>query len=214
MTLLCPDCFGDPGLKYRLKEIRPEVGRDKCDYHKTKKGIPIEHIVELVDPIFRQHYGIGEFESWNDEQAGDPLEYCVGEFTEAVEDAALALTEALLDTEHAFDPDHFYAGDQYYVSIATGMGNYIHSDLWKRFCESITYDVRFFNEDAEQKLKEIFDGIQHQKDRDLNPPVRRLKPNDQKSVFWRARIANNQNDREDIGKRPALELGAPPALSR
>ena len=60
----------------------------------------------------------------------------------------------------------------------------------------------------------FFDGIQHQKDRDLNPPVRRPKPNDQKSVFWRARIANNQNDREDIGKRPALELGAPPMRLR
>ena len=214
MTLLCPDCFEDTGLKSRLIEIRPIVGIDKCDFHPTKKGIPVENIAEIVDTVFRQHYWIGDIQGPYGEQRGDSLEYCVGEFTSAEEEAARALTEALYETENPFDPEGFYGEDQNYTLREDGVDTIVHSELWREFCKSITYDIRFFNDDAEQKLRDIFDGIQYQKDHDLNPPVRRLGHMDANNTFWRARVANNSKKRDDIRKMPALELGSPPMRLR
>lgn len=214
MTLLCPDCFGDSGLKSRIVEIRPDYELERCDFHPTKKGIPVEAIAEIVDVVFKQHYWIGDVQGWNGEQRGDPLEFCVGEFTLAEEEAATALTEALCETESMHDPDGFYGEYENYVRRDDGVGNYIHSELWREFCKSITYEMRFFNNDAEQKLKEIFDGIQYQKDHELNPPVRRLGHADTKNTFWRARVVNNSKKRDEIREMPALELGAPPMRLR
>lgn len=214
MTLLCPDCFGDSGLRYRLEMIRPKVGIDKCDYHPTKKGIPVDAIAGIVDSVFRQHYGVGDFHGYANEQAGDSLEFCVGEFTEANEEAAAALTEALYDTEHINDPESFYASDQNYVRYGLNSNAYQQGELWSDFCRSIKYDIRFFNDFAETKLKEIFDGIQYQKDQDLNLPVRRLGHNDKGNRFWRTRVVNSYDKRNEIRAMPALELGAPPSRLR
>jgi len=214
MTLVCPDCFGDTGLQSRLVKIRPKFDDKKCDFHSTKKGIPIEAVAEIVDPIFRQHYQLGDFTNRYAEQNGDPLVFCVGEFTQAEEDSAEALAEALCQTESYYDPDVFYGEELNYVRDGTDVGSFAHSQLWAKFCRAITYSVRFFNNDAEQKLKEIFEGIQFQKDADQNPPVRRLSSSGAESQFWRARIANNLKDRQAIRERPALELGAPPMRLR
>lgn len=56
MILLCPECFDNNTLKRRLEEIRPDVGRGKCDFHPTRKGIPVSSICEIVDEVFRNNY--------------------------------------------------------------------------------------------------------------------------------------------------------------
>ena len=56
MTLLCPECFDNKTFKRRLEEIRPEVGRGKCDFHPTRKGIPATSVCEIVDEVFRNNY--------------------------------------------------------------------------------------------------------------------------------------------------------------
>ena len=214
MTLFCPGCFGDQGLRNRLIEIRPIVGRGKCDFHPTKKGIPAEDVAEIVENVFRQHYGLGDYQAWTGEQAGESLEICISEFTSAEEGAGIALTEAILAAENQFDPDFFYEPDQNYVRLENSIGSYAHSALWLDFCDTIMYDVRFFNEEAERILKEIFDGIQYQKDHNFNPPVRKLKHEDNSNAFWRARKANSISKRKNISDMPALELGAPPMRLR
>ena len=212
--LLCPDCFGDGGLKSRIIEIRPEYDNEKCDFHPSKKGIPAEAIAEIVDPIFRQHYVWGDHHIWSGEQEGELLEYCVADFTLAEEEAAEVLTTALENTEHYRDPDAFYVSDQNYTLRDDNTGYYFHSELWREFCESITYSIRFFNNDVEKKLREIFDGIQYQKDQDLNLPVRRLSFQNVQNSFWRARVVNSSKQRDEVRKMPALNLGAPPMRLR
>ena len=179
-----------------------------------KERDPVEDVAEIVENVFRQHYGLGDYQPWTGEQAGESLEFCISDFTLAEEEAGIALTEAILEAENQFDPDFFYEPDQKYVRLESSIGSYKHSQLWKSFCQSITYDIRFFNREAEGKLEEIFDGIQYQKDNGLNPPVRRLGHNDRKNVFWRARTADNSDKRNQIQKMPALELGAPPMRLR
>lgn len=61
MTLVCPHCFGEPGLQKRIVEIRPQFPNEKCDFHPEYKGVPIEAVAELVDPVFRAHYGFADY---------------------------------------------------------------------------------------------------------------------------------------------------------
>tara|TARA_R110001583_G_C5649619_1_gene408610 strand:+ start:3035 stop:3295 length:261 start_codon:yes stop_codon:yes gene_type:complete len=84
MTHVCPHCFGDPELKKRIEEIRPGFPNDRCSFHSRYKGVPISEVAKIVDPVFRTHYGIGEF-GYGEEQAGDSLELHVGELVEGDE---------------------------------------------------------------------------------------------------------------------------------
>ena len=81
MTLLCPQCFTDKGLKRRLIEIRPTYPDEKCAFHPSLKGIPVRDIATIVDEVFRNNYGFNGYEGTHrryDEHAGDDLETIVG----------------------------------------------------------------------------------------------------------------------------------------
>lgn len=89
MTLLCPECFHDQGLKKRIKEVRPNFPNIKCSFHPKYKGIPASEVAEIVDQVFRDNYGIGEIFPYEIEQRGDALEYLTSDLTQA-EDEEIA----------------------------------------------------------------------------------------------------------------------------
>lgn len=216
MTLFCTECFGDVGLKRRIIEIRPRFPDEKCSFHPRFKGIPAEAVASIVDPVFQQHYHHGEYNPYHEEFAGEQLEYVIGEFTESNSEAiAYALAEALIEGDDYWPPDGgepFYNEEYGYVYHEyNGMH---HSLLWEKFCQSITYEKRFFNNKAQDLLSEIFDGIQWQQDRSKNSPIYKISPSSNQAKIYRARIADNELDREAIRKDLAKELGPPPERKR
>ena len=54
---VCPDCFEASGLRRRISEIRKEHDVGRCDFHPSKKGVPLEAVAEIVDPVIRNRAG-------------------------------------------------------------------------------------------------------------------------------------------------------------
>lgn len=216
MTNVCPHCFNDEGLKKRIIEIRPDFPNEKCTFHPQYKGIPISAAAKIVDVAFRYQYRWGEFNVFDREQAGDPLDYLIEELTRAVDhDIAEALAKQLIEDDDYWPSDGgeaFYAHDQNYVHIDH---HYVsHSNIWENFCRSIIHDQRFFNADAKQLVTEIFDGIHFQRDHQRRSPIYEIGPGSSEASFFRARIVKDEAQSEEITKDPENQLGAPPARHR
>lgn len=216
MTNVCPHCFNDDGLKKRIVEIRSDFPNERCTFHSQYKGIPISAVAETVDAVFRHQYGLGAYNSYSGEQAGDSLDYLLEEMTRASEyDIAKALADQLIEDDDYWPPDGgeaFYADDQNYVRYDY---SYLHhSALWENFCRSIIHSQRFFNVGAKELITEIFDGIQFQRDHQRRSPIYEIKPGGLDASFFRARIAETEAKLEEITKDPGSQLGPPPERHR
>ena len=208
---VCPECFSNPILKRRIREIRPKFPDDeKCVLHPSRKGVPIGEVGRIVDPVLRGNYSIGEW--LFDHQAGDDLYTVVSESTGAEDDAVVVgLVEWLIDNDNYWPPDGedaFYGDDQTYVPIE--LDGWQHSILWSRFRDEILHGQRFFNSKARNLLEEIFDGIHYQSDIEGKPAFYKLGPSDGVTLF-RARLFDSDIDFEEIANDPASKMGPPPA---
>ena len=240
MTNVCPHCFGEPELKRRIIEIRPKFPNRKCSFHPRYKGVPIKAVAEIIDPVFRSHYYIGEYNPYVGEQDGDLLHLAIGELVEVVDDEiAEALTQQLMEDDDYWPPDGgepFYEDHQNYVRhkfdeylppdgaeplydddwnyTPYASEDYHHSILWQSFCDSIVYAQRFFNTDARELISELFDEIHFQRDHHKQSPIYEVKPGEAKSTFHRARLAHEDRKIDEIQEDPARKLGPPPKRQR
>jgi len=216
MTRVCPHCFGEKEFRRRIEEIRPDFPNKKCTFHPRYKGVPIKAAAEIIDPVFRSHYGIGESYRHSDGQEGNPLDLVVAELVESVDDEiAEVIVQQLAEDDDYWPPDGgeaFYDDIQNYVRYEPE--NFYHSDVWQNFCESIVHTQRFFNTDAKQLIAELFDEIHYQRDQQKQAPVYEITPGDPNSRFYRARIADHPGKQEEITKSPAEKLGPPPKRLR
>lgn len=212
MALVCPDCFDEAGLQRRIKEIRPAFPDDPCDFHPSKKGIPVSAVAEIVDEVFRNSYTFGEYDSLSGDFKGSDLTEALQDLTEADDYRVVeAVAEALIDADSYWPPDGeepFYEQDRAYVSNELGFEE--HSYSWRRFRHEILHEQRFFNQRALETLKEIFDGLHLLRDDSNIPAVYQLRPGDTGSQFFRARKANSLEERRIIVKDLANKLGPPP----
>jgi len=209
MSLLCPECFDNNTLKRRLEEIRPNVGRGKCDFHPTRKGIPVSSICEIVDEVFRNNYARSD-----DTGRGiaATLADTICELTDAgSEEIAEAIADCLAEEDDpnvADGEDMFYAEEFTYEQVT--VQDHLHGALWRDFRKSIVHGRRFFNDDARTLLAGIFRNIHLQRDLKRNPPVYMLEPEQAGPVF-RARIVSD-DDAQKISEAPVAGLGPAPLL--
>lgn len=216
MKLVCPDCFGEAGLQRRIKEIRPDYPDEACDFHPSKKGIPVSAVAEVVDQVFRNSYTFGDYDPQYDEFVGDDLSGTLYDLTEADDHRVVsALAEALIDGDDYWPPDGedaFYSHEASYVESDAGYEE--HSHTWRYFRREILHEQRFFSQRALGRLKEIFDGLHLLRDDANSPAVYSLEPNDEAVQLYRARKANSIGEREVIVQDPASQLGPPPEKLR
>lgn len=216
MTLLCPACFENRGLKRRLIEIRPNFDDGFCSYHRRFKGIPIEAVAALVDEVFRANYTFAGTDSLNDPddpgafvRRGASLTDTVQSLTGADDwDVVETLTHQLVEDDFYLPQrgeEPFYERDFLYERIIDDGG---HGALWDQFCEAVTYEWRFTNPLVGERLGEIFKNIHLQQDVGRQPPVYVLGP-DTKLTFMRARIVRD-SELDEIAKDPHGQLGPAP----
>ncbi len=211
---ICPACFDNPALKRRLTELRPKFpSSEKCQFHPTRKAVPLEEVGKIVEPALRANYAIGEW--MYDHQEGDDLHTVVNDTTGADDDRVIqALIDWLIENDEYWPPDGeaaFYAEDQTYITIR--LDGWRHGALWRQFREAILHRQRFFNDPAKAFLAEIFDGIQNQSDIDDKPAFYRLSPGDE-PLFYRARLVADEDAFREIAKDAAGQMGPPPATLR
>lgn len=222
MTRLCPACFGEPGLRRRLVEIRPDYDAGPCDYHPKRKGIPTEAVAQIVDEVFRGNYTFGEGHYYEGDeyeppayrgQLGEHFRTIVGGLIQPEDDTVTdAVADQMIEDDPYWPPDGeepFYDDGLRYQRIVDD--DHGHGLLWERFCQSVTHDQRFLNPQVAEWLGEIFRHIHLQRDAARNPPVCVIRPGDGRRIF-RARLAA-ENDVRDFQLDPAAQLGPPPARS-
>ncbi|WP_010188607.1 RES domain-containing protein [Sphingomonas sp. PAMC 26605] len=221
MTLFCPLCFSNKGLKRRLEEVRKEYDEGKCDRHPRRKGIPIEAVAAIVDEVFRNNYEFGEAdpifsndpeepEVWF-ERKGDRLIDVVEHLTGAEdEDIALAVTNQLIADDSYWPSDGeepFYDDEFRYERTQHGDGG--NERLWQRFCTAVVHERRFFNDDARDALRAIFKDIHLQRDTARVSPVYLIDPANTPTIIFRARIVSEEELRKIVAD-PVARMGAAP----
>jgi len=224
MANLCPYCFDNKGLQSRLVEIRPKYDEGFCDYHPTRKAIPVGAVAAIVDEVFRANYliagadwipGDEEEPGYYGAQRGMSLAETLEELVLPTEPEILTDLVGQLLEDDFYLPQRgkmaFYDEDQCYERIEGDDGG--HGALWETFCQSVTYEQRFLNPNAHELLGKIFQNIHLQKDVSQNYPVRVLKPEDNPPIL-RARVVT-RHDRHKVIHDPEGELGpAPGRLGR
>lgn len=220
VTLLCPYCFADLGLRRRLVEVRPQHDEGACDHHPSRKGIPIEAVAEIVDEVFRANFtfgGVDDVPYDPDEpagygrQLGQDLTQTIWDLTQPEDDEIANALVAQLIEDDFYQPQRgeeaFYDDvDMRYERITDDDGG--HGALWNRFCHTVTHEQRFMNAEVSELLGEIFRHIHLQADTARNHPVYVLRAAENRRLF-RARIAGPE-DRGKIQENPAAGLGPPP----
>lgn len=214
---ICPDCFENEGLGRRIAQVRPKVSQGQCDEHPNRKGIPIEELAKIVDPVFRELFWstADDGNIWRQDRGSDLLD-TLYDITGAIDDDInRALIGALVDQDDYWPPDGeepYYDEEALYVLQDDQSGLHLHD--WNTFRRSLMFESRFFNPDAEQALGRIFDGIQQLRDANGKGPVYLIKPEAPEAHFFRARIANSRDEAQRIKADLARELGPPPEQLR
>lgn len=214
---ICPDCFENEGLGRRIAQVRPKVSEGQCDEHPNRKGIPIEELAKIVDPVFRELFWptANDGNIWRQDRGSDLLD-TLYDLTGAIDDDInRALIDALVDQDDYWPPDGeepYYDEEALYVLQDDQSGLHLHD--WNTFRRSLMFESRFFNPDAEQALGRIFDGIQQLRDANGKGPVYLIKPETPEAHFFRARIANSRDEAQRIKADLARELGPPPEQLR
>lgn len=211
MTNYCPYCFGDKSLISQLEKERPKYPDDqKCEFHPTRKAIPGDLVVGILDRVIRDNYRIADYNPVFEE--GSSLEDLIYDLVAPDEHAvAVRLVHDLIEGDH-FDArdggEQFFADDQNY-SPYEGHYNPHHSS-WQRFKHSIIHERRFNSDEAKQYLQSIFDGLHLQKDKGGQKVVYELDPSHDPRRIFRARREDSPERRARIRSNPSRELGAPP----
>ncbi len=206
MTLVCPDCFDDFGLKSKIAKLRRTLSTGKCCIHTKKKGIPVSYVAEIVDGVFRKMYILDEYSSGPDCYSESTLNVTLYELTGACDEkVANALADELIRTDNysqSRGESPFY--DNAHEYILNEFDD--HGYAWREFKQEILHELRSFNIDAKKKLEQIFKGIHSLKDNQNSRVVYEIKS----GHFIRARISNDANHKREISQNPAKELGPPP----
>lgn len=211
MSYVCPECFDEIVLKRRVKELRAaSKTTSKCRFHQSRKGIPVEQVAELFDPVIRATHSVGDYD-WNGEPEGDDLAQVVLELGEMDDyDAAKLVARALIEADPYLpqDGEEPFFSDEYGYVTSPGTYGAHYSVLWDRFRKSILHSARFFNEGASTALQEIFEDV-HRQHSVEGPVVYTIGPHTSAKAVYRARLADDQNLRK-ILENPWIELSVPP----
>lgn len=213
---VCPECFHKPGLQSRIKRERKATSEGPCDFHPTRKGVPIKVVSDIVDPVFRELYAGGPDQGEIHPHRGDLLLDVLYDLTGAEDDRVVeALIGQLSEDDDYWPPngeEAFYDSEYRYFLVRGDLGE--HGRFWSDFRKSLMFSERFFNSDAERYLAGIFKGVQQQRNAEGLGPIYLVQPDDPQGTFFRARFADTYEAAHEIRADLAARLGPPPERLR
>lgn len=211
-TLVCPECFGNPGLKLRIVKIRPNFKVGNCDFHPNRKGVPLDAVASIVDEVARENYGGSVPDSRDEFSGGLELHELIDDITAPTDDdIASALKDELVRQDDYWPPDGgeaFYSEEYVYQRIEVGTDSY--GRFWDDFQKLLMHEQRFFSRKAFELLGLIFKDVEQQTDKNRRSPVYMIEPGGEQHAFYRARIIRAPSDTKKFRENVADELGPPP----
>jgi len=190
------------------------VGR--CSFcAKRRIACPIRQVAEKIDTVIREFYRPGELRGhvveesdnlqyWQD---GEPATYIIQEIAgiePAIADAIDAYLRAA-EFHDVRDGDEAYYGGVPLEHINAYPDEFM--EIWLRFEERLTYEVRFFDEESKRLLDELFADLSSLGG---GKAIATLEPGGEFSTFYRARIANGMSDVKAFLQDPGQNIGPPP----
>jgi hypothetical protein len=221
-TKICIRCIGDSFLR---EEVRQNAEEGSCSHcGGDDRVISLQDLADRIHEVLEAQFYLTSSEPegfdyylakeglW--ERPGDPVAQIISDIAGLDDEISEDIRDYLSDLHGGYravkdgDEDP-YADDALYEE--QGPNLYDFKDTWKNFCRCLRWRSRFFSESAESDLDSIFGDLDPLKTiRDV-PVVRAILPDDEDRFLYRARVAFSQSELENILKRPARELGAPPA---
>ena len=141
---------------------------------------------------------------------------CFKNFAARSDKVAEPLAQQLIEDEIVYPQDGdqaFYDDDQSYVTHQ-GASFYLNDQVWERFCQSVLHSQRFFNADAKALIAQLFENVDSQRNNQKQSPIYEIRPGDQQSAFYRARVVAGQDQAKKFSSDPSGQLGVPPERLR
>lgn len=217
--VVCWSCVKDAFLQ---KWIMDNGSGKKCSFCGKERGaIDLPELSDHVHEVFQDHYmltpdspSVYEYHSldgwWRD---GDEPELVISEMLGASDKIADCIVEYLSEL-HGFiavkDGEENPYGDEARYELRP-VPDHDFRETWEYFCLTLQEHSRFFNEDAEQALDEIFEGITDHKTWEGERLFKKFEPDAEEQKLYRARVAYSTEELARVLTRPDLELAAPPS---
>lgn len=217
MTNFCPECFHDKSLSSQLKKARPKYSDDQaCDFHPTRKGMPAEAIVELVDGAFRANFGWAEQNPHFVVKVGNSLEAVLEDLVRPDNEQVLAALKEALEESEEYDfrsgGEQFYDDSHNFVRHQSSYNPL--AEMWDRFKFEIAHRRRFFYVKAQGWLEQIFSELHYQEDENGRSPIYSISPGKTQFEIFRARRIDNHVERAAAINEPQRHLAPPPERLR
>ena len=209
---ICYQCVGEEYLK---EQIRLEGKRGKCKYCRgNRKSIPLPWLAEKIHEVLDKYFinTSSEYCGHYGTPPGEP----VIDVVQSIADVDSVVADDVLNylsynfgpspKDFEIDP---YGDDAWYSEAPPDSWNQQQS--WGVFCGEVTQKARFFSPVAEKILDELFSNIISFKRYDGKSVVREVGPGTENDEIYRARVAQTQEELDQILSRPNKELAAPPA---
>lgn len=211
---VCWGCVDDVILQ---KSIRTKGDIAKCSFcARRRKCRPLEWLTDEVREVLRWLIRTGDtYPYYADiEQAGDPLQFWVGDVL-GLKNDGVPLVHAIVDElqpshreiaqggESEFPPDENYVACKYRPASV--------ERRWKRFKAEIMHGRRFFSSEAKPFLDWLFAGAdQFGSYSELADTERVIQTLSSGTAIYRARRCDSWSAVDKVLKDPDNELNAPP----
>jgi len=220
---VCSDCIGDK----ILKEIVPSEGEpEQCTFCGTNANcLTLENLANQVHEVIEKNFYLTSNEPegvdyhlakeglW--ERPGEQVHLVISRIAKVSEDIAEAIRDHLSEQfgyEAARDgEENPYGYDALYEE--NSVDDWRFQESWDFFKTNIKTRSRFFSQQAEEVLDEIFKGLGTLKTIHGTPIIREIQPTDKDRHFYRTRVSFSVRELKEILAAPSKRLGPPPSLS-
>jgi RES domain/HEPN/RES N-terminal domain 1 len=220
LAALCWRCAEDEHLQRIIRENgRPELCSE-CD-GEIENAYDADDLAQVLDPILREHFRIGEMvrkfgeddKDWY-EQEGDPLPHhiqeVIGQFLGWEDDIVSALVQRE-DVDERDGEQPFYDDSQEYVP--TEVRSYSLRAEWDNLCEDLKHRRRYFSSLAAAFFKDLFSDVELRSwwgtETRADEKVAYEIP--EGTELFRARIFNSRESVAEAYRDPMKHVGPPPS---
>jgi hypothetical protein len=220
---VCSECIGEEVLK-NLILSGGEPGQ--CTFCGSKANcLALERLANEIHEVIEENfyltssepegmdYALAKEGLW--ERPGDPVDVLIADIAKVSEELGEAIRDCLSeqygDAAARDGEDDPYGSDALYEE--KGIDDRDFRESWDFFKTNIKTRSRFFSQQAEQVLDEIFKELDTLKTIHGTSIIREIQPTDEDRHFYRTRVSFSVLELKEILAAPVKRLGPPPSLS-